>query len=185
MTEQGDLSAYGLETATARLLLRHWLDVRGNDPVPVRASIDPGALASALPHVFMLNMIGPDTASYRLVGTAHRARLGIELTGHIWGEFLGGPQRAERTHRLWQAVRHPCGFAARYEVVFASGAHDPVETLLLPLRPNDPSACPIMIGVGISIRQVDWVNPSGSIASRTPEQSRFLDLGNGIPALNI
>ena len=110
------------------------LDVRGSETVPLRADIDPGVLKVALPHVFMLNMVDPDMAVYRLVGTAHRARWGIELTGHIWGEFLDDARRIERTRRLWQAVERPCGFAARYELVFASGALDPVETLLLPLR---------------------------------------------------
>jgi hypothetical protein len=181
MIETAALERFGLETAACRLLLSHWLEARGSEPAPVRADIDPGVLQVALPHVFMLNMVDPETAVYRLVGTAHRARWGIELTGHIWGEFLDGTQRIERTRRLWQAVERPCGFAARYELVFASGALDPVETLLLPLRPNDPSGCPIMIGVGISTRQVEWVNQPGSIASRTAERFRFLDLGSGVP----
>jgi len=182
MTDQAELDKYGLETPACRLLLSHWLDVRGAEPVPARAAIDPGVLKAALPHVVMLNMVDPETAVYRLVGTAHRARWGIELTGHIWGEFLDDTQRIERTRRLWHAVEQPCGFAARYEVVFASGAHDPVETLLLPLLPNDPSGSPIMIGIGISTRQVEWVNQSGSIASRTAERFRFLDLGDGVPS---
>ncbi|MDB5361897.1 MAG: hypothetical protein JWO51_3194 [Rhodospirillales bacterium] len=183
MTDAVDLDAYGLETAASRLLLGHWLDARGTEPVPVRASIDPCMLKCALPHVFMLDIVDPQTAVYRLVGTAHRARWGIELTGHIWGEFLDDALRIERTRRLWRTVEQPCGFSARYEVVFASGAHDPVETLLLPLRPNHPSACPIMIGVSISIRQVEWVNQSGSVASRTAERARFLDLGYGVPSV--
>ena len=182
MTEIAEPGRHDLETSACRLLLGHWLDARGSEPVPLRASIDPGVLKVALPHVFMLNMVDPETAVYRLVGTAHRARWGIELTGHIWGEFLDDTQRVERARRLWRAVGQPCGFAARYEVVFASGARDPVETLLLPLLPNDPSGCPIMIGVGISTRQVEWVTPPGSIASRTVEQFRFLDLGSGVPA---
>jgi hypothetical protein len=181
MTDIAELERYELETSACRLLLGHWLDVRGSEPGPLRADIDPGVLKVALPHVFMLNMVDADTAVYRLVGTAHRARWGIELTGHIWGEFLDDARRIERTRRLWRAVEQPCGFTARYEVVFASGARDPVETLLLPLRPNDPSGCPIMIGVSISTRQVEWVNPPGSVASRTAEQFRFLDLGSGVP----
>lgn len=181
MTDPADLDRYGLETEPSRILLGHWLDIRGAEPVPRRADIDPGVLIRALPHVFMLNMVDAETVIYRLVGTAHRARWGIELTGHVWGEFLETAQRVERAQRLWQAVEQPCGFTARYDVVFASGAHDPVETLLLPLRPNDPSGCPIMIGTGNSRRQIEWVNQPGSIASRTPEVFRFLDLGQGIP----
>ncbi|HEV2673532.1 MAG TPA: PAS domain-containing protein [Aliidongia sp.] len=182
MTDEAELDRHGLETGPSRLLLGHWLDVRGEEPVPRRADIDPGALKWALPHIFMLNMVAADTAIYRLVGTAHRARWGIELTGHVWGEFLDIGQRVDRTRRLWRAVDQPCGFTARYDVVFASGAHDPVETLLLPLRPNDPSGCPILIGTGNSRRQIEWVNQPGSVASRTAEQFRFLDLGYGIPA---
>lgn len=181
MIQGRDLDKYGLETAAGRLLLGHWLEARGDDPTPTRAGIDPGVLKSALPQIFMLNMVDPETAIYRLVGTAHRARWGIELTGHVWGEFLDDAQRIERTQRLWRAVEQPCGFAARYEVVFTSGAHDPVETLLLPLRPNDPSGCPILIGVSISTRQVEWVNQPGSVASRTAERFRYVDLGYGVP----
>jgi len=181
MTDRAELDAYGLETAASRLLLGHWLDARGDAPMPMRASIDPGALKAALPQLFMLNMVDAETAIYRLVGTAHRARWGIELTGHVWGEFLDATQRIERTQRLWRTFEQPCGFVARYEVVFASGAHDPVETLLLPLRPNQPSGCPILIGVSISTRQVEWVNQPGSVASRTAERFRYIDLGSGIP----
>jgi hypothetical protein len=182
MTARPDLDSYGLESETCRLLLAHWLDVRGTEPVPCRTAIDPGILKAALPHMFMLNMIDAETAIYRLVGTAHRARWGIELTGHVWGEFLEMSQRLDRTRRLWRAVQQPCGFVARYEVIFASGACDPVETLLLPLRPRHPADPPIMIGVGISIRQTAWVNPPGSVASRTAERFRFLDLGCSVPS---
>lgn len=171
----------GLETPACRLLLAHWREIRGNDLVPTRAQIDPGALRPALPYVFMLNMIDAETAIYRLVGTGHRARWGIELTGHIWGEFLELKQRTARTRKLWQAIEHPCGFAARYEVVFTSGAHNPVETVLLPLRPSRPDGCQLMIGASISTRQLEWVNQPGSVASRTAETTRFLDLGAGIP----
>ncbi|HLZ67825.1 MAG TPA: PAS domain-containing protein [Aliidongia sp.] len=182
MMERPDLDKYGLETEICRLVLAHWLDVRGSDPVPRRAAIDPAVLKTALPHMFMLNMVDEETAVYRLVGTAHRARWGIELTGHVWGEFLDARQRIDRTRRLWRAIRQPCGFTARYELVFASGAHDPVETLLLPLRPNHPSGLPIMIGAGISTRQMTWVNQSGSVTSRTEERFRYLDLGHGVPS---
>ncbi|HEY0912877.1 MAG TPA: PAS domain-containing protein [Bradyrhizobium sp.] len=173
--------SHGLETRTCRLLLAHWLEARGTDPMPRRDAIDPGVLLAALPHMLMLNMVTAETATYRLVGTAHRARWGIELTGHVWGEFLETQQRIDRTQRLWQAIGQPCGFAARYEVVFASGAHDPVETLLLPLRPNRPDGNPIMIGASISVHQTEWVNQPGSVASRTAERFRFLDLGYGVP----
>jgi hypothetical protein len=182
MTERPDLDRYGLESETCRLLLAHWLEVRGAETVPPRAAIDPGILKPALPHMFMLNMVDAETAIYRLVGTAHRARWGIELTGHVWGEFLEAEQRIDRTRRLWRAVQQPCGFAARYEVIFASGACDPVETLLLPLRPSHAEDPPIMIGVGISIRQTEWVNQPGSVASRTPERFRFLDVGCSVPS---
>lgn len=182
MTDRADLDQYGLETAACRLLLGHWLDIRGSDPVPSRDRVDPGAMTPILPHILMLNMVAPDVATYRLVGTGHRARWGIELTGHIWGEFLEEAQRIERTHRLWRTIEQPCGFTARYEVVFTSGAHDPVETLLLPLSASTPGGCPIMIGVSMSTRQVEWVNQPGSVASRTAERARFLDLGSGVPA---
>jgi hypothetical protein len=182
MSDRAVLDRAALETPACRLLLGHWLDARKTALVPLRDDIDPGQLKPALSHLFMLNMVGPETAVYRLVGTAHRARWGVELTGHVWGEFLDDALRIERTRRLWRAVEQPCGFIARYEVVFASGARDPVETLLLPLRPADPTASPIMIGVGISTRQVEWVNQPGSIAARTPERFRFLDLGSGVPA---
>ena len=53
MTDRADLDAYGLETAASRLLLGHWLDARGDAPLPVRASIDPGVLKHALPQIFI------------------------------------------------------------------------------------------------------------------------------------
>jgi len=183
MMDTSGLGQYGLETQACRRLLSHWLVLRDTGPVPRRAAIDPGALKPALPHIFMLNMVSADATVYRLVGTAHRGRWGIELTGHVWGEFLEPEQRIERTHRLWRAVDHPCGFAALYDVVFASGAHDPVETLLLPLRPDRETGCPIMIGASHSLRQSDWVNQSGQISARTQERFRFLDLGWGLPAV--
>ncbi|GGF23494.1 hypothetical protein GCM10011611_32000 [Aliidongia dinghuensis] len=173
----------GLETEPSRVLLDHWLTVRGDAPMPKRAAIDPGALKRVLPHIFMLNMIDAETATYRLVGTAHRARWGVEMTGLVWGQFLDPALRVTRTRRLWRAVDQPCGFVARYDMVFTSGAHDPVETLLLPLRPNDPSACPIMIGANHSRRQAEWISQAGFIAARTAEQVRFLDLGWGAPSM--
>jgi hypothetical protein len=181
MSEPAVLDSHGLETEACRILLRHWLAVRGPDAVPRRAAIDPGALKYILPHLFMLNMIDSETAIYRLVGTSHRARWGVELTGRVWGQFLEPELRTSRTRRLWRAVDQPCGFVARYEMIFTSGATDPVETLLLPLRPNRDDGCPIMIGASHSRRQVEWINQPGTVASRTAEQVRFLDLGRGVP----
>jgi hypothetical protein len=183
MTDPAGSGGCGLETEACRILLGHWLEARGGDAVPRRAAIDPGALKKILPHVFMLNMVDDDTAIYRLVGTGHRARWGVELTGRVWGQYLAVTQQIDRTRRLWRAVKQPCGFVARYDMIFTSGASDPVETLLLPLRPNDDAGCPIMIGANHSRRQVDWINQPGSVASRTPEQFRFLDLGYGVPPI--
>jgi hypothetical protein len=64
-------------------IYRHWIEIRGRRPAPLRADFDPlDVPTQLLPRVMMVDVFrDPLDFEYRLCGTALRARHGGELTG--------------------------------------------------------------------------------------------------------
>jgi len=66
----------------------YWLRKRGARLMPSRADLDPGGLKRVLPHVLLVDVLGPHQYRYRLIGTECIVAHGINATGQTLHEAL-------------------------------------------------------------------------------------------------
>ncbi len=59
----------------------YWQRKRGDRPMPARADLDPSEMKRILPHVMLVDVLGPGRYRYRLVGTSCVVAHGIDATG--------------------------------------------------------------------------------------------------------
>jgi hypothetical protein len=59
----------------------YWLRKRGDRPLPARTDLDPSDIKRVLPHVMLVDVVGPRHYRYRLVGTACVCAHGVDVTG--------------------------------------------------------------------------------------------------------
>lgn len=69
-------------------LFEHWRDLCNGRVLPARADIDPSAIRDLLPHLMLVDIVGPQLrARYRLVGTAVVDMAKLDFTGQYADEI--------------------------------------------------------------------------------------------------
>ncbi|MEC9347221.1 MAG: PAS domain-containing protein [Pseudomonadota bacterium] len=152
-------SAAGLATFSPDLagralpLVEHWTSRARDGKVPLRAEIDPSAIVSLLPYVYVCERDAEGTLRYRLAGEHVQGIFGQSLRGRTLDDFVKDPQARVRTGRTFAAVldRHcmAIGFGRVYRCV------DRVivgTRLVLPLRSGagDPDTL-----IGVTVPQAE------------------------------
>lgn len=66
----------------------YWLRMRGDRPLPARADLHPGDIKQVLPHVILVDVLGPHRYRYRLIGTGCVVAHGVDATGRTLDEAL-------------------------------------------------------------------------------------------------
>jgi len=119
--------------------------VRGDRTAPLRADIDPAALTSVLPDVFILGMGRHGSPIFRLAGTRVCALLGRELRGEEFLDLWHAPNR----HKMKLATDAVLANQAPLTVEIGTLADEEesgrLEMLLAPLC-SRPGICDRFIG---------------------------------------
>lgn len=172
----------------SRHLLRAWKSWRGaGSPgiglLPHRRDMDLVSIARLMPRLVLLEVHAPQRVIFRLAGTEIEAATGLRLTGRDHVAMAQPDQRATRSRLLWGAATQPCGLLAFHPFQHPdSGRLHQIETFLLPILPDDPSAPMQLIGLAAHLPVLE----AGSHVTRPLEVAavtqHFLDLGAGVPA---
>jgi len=173
-------------TKACRDLADYWAGLCPPGGLPLRAEVDPGAIRSLLPYLYILELIGGGAVTVRLAGTALRRLYGLEMTGRDMLELVRPEHRAIRLWRTLQAANHPCGMYYVRSHRYASGATDDVESLFLPLIVNaatDGLQARQLLGIAASMSDRRWVAEEEAGALMTPRNFHFVDVGFGVPPM--
>ena len=166
----------------ARTLLEYWDAIRGTRLVPSRRDISPAAIPKLLPNVFMTEVRGPRDLRLRLVGTAHRDRLGRETTGSDALEELPEIYRESRAYMFWQVVNRPCAYYGT-GLMDSVSANIPHEVLILPLSSAIEGDPMMLLGIMMPLGGQRWGDVSDPMLENVASE-RLLDIGAGIPPLH-
>jgi len=107
--------------------------------MPRRADIDPIEIPKLLPHVRLIDVIGPGRYRYRLVGTEIQTFHGTNPTGRYVHEVLAGPVGARIIAVYDECVRDRRAIYFEYEFLAqdGSGLHRRSKVLFAPLSEDD------------------------------------------------
>jgi hypothetical protein len=105
----------------ARLLegFEYWRCKTAGRLMPCRSDIDPAEIPKLLPHIRLVDAVGPDRHKYRLVGTEVRKLHGKDPTGRYLHEAMIGPAGARIIAIYDECVR--TRRAIYFEIEFLDG----------------------------------------------------------------
>lgn len=106
---------------------------RGDAVAPRRADLDMRRLSAFLPDISIMERVAPGKLIYRLLGTGVVERLGADLTGHNFMDYIRNVDGEAIDAGMTGVIEQPCGTLLLYENVYASGKRSRVETLAMPL----------------------------------------------------
>ncbi|HEV2302302.1 MAG TPA: PAS domain-containing protein [Stellaceae bacterium] len=90
--------------------LAYWRRKCAGRAMPGRADIDPVEIPKLLPHVMLVDVLGPGRYRYRLIGTENAIEHGINATGLDLEDVLTGPDYRAHVLNLYDecvAARRP------------------------------------------------------------------------------
>ena len=85
-------------------LYAYWESKRGGRAMPARRDLDPVDVPRLLPHLMLLDVHGPRTLRFRVVGSAVAAAIGRDPTGELLGTVLRGGL-GQKLVDLYEGVR--------------------------------------------------------------------------------
>lgn len=118
---------------TTEAVFDYFNDLRGTRPAPIRTEIDPAALKTVLPDLFILEKGRDGIVRFRLAGTRVCLILGQELRNREFGEIWEAPAR----HKIRLAADAVLANQSALEIAIEAMGDDEesfaLEMLLLPL----------------------------------------------------
>lgn len=130
-----------IKTPLLRMLLKHYLEVRGDRRMPSRRDIDALRLGPALPIIWISDYEpAAGTFRYRLAGEEVNNIWGFSVAGRLLSEFVL-PERFSPTNESFLKVLHEeAALIANGAIYRCSGRIGVGERLVLPLASNGVSA---------------------------------------------
>jgi len=181
-------AAIALSEVPERLVqfLEIYEDLRGDRLAPARSDLDLRRLARLLPDITIMERQEPGTIIYRLMGTAVAERLGADLTGHNFLNYLGPTERDRIDLGIAIVSEIPCGTFSIYENQYASGIGARAESLALPL--DGGSGEPPFLIIGLHSNQTPESYGKAheeSVIGTHWRDGVVIDLGHGVPDQSV
>jgi len=134
------------------LILQHWLERRGEDGIPLRSAIDPTAIASVLPNIWL--------CEYQTAAERFRMRLAGEEINKLYGRNISRCYFEEiadekflpiMMRRYRRVIEQPAILHCAGHIYFANASRVIGERLGLPLRTEDGQVLQI---IGASVYDI-------------------------------
>lgn len=120
------------------LLLDHWLDRRGGNGVPLRSTIDPSAIVSVLPYIWLCEYNGAeDRFRMRLAGEEINKLYGKNISSCYFEEIASPSFLPVMMRRYLRIIEQPAILHCAGLIYFSNSSPVVGERLGLPLRMED------------------------------------------------
>jgi len=99
------MEAVASPVSDARLqaALDYWRSKAASRPMPRRDEIDPAEIRVLLPHVMLVEVLGPGLYRYRLIGTENARAHGMNATGRFVHEVMPSPEYRDHVMALYDS----------------------------------------------------------------------------------
>lgn len=133
----------------ARLLAgyEYWRGKAADRAMPRRTDIDPTEIPKLLPHVRLVDVVGPGRYRYRLVGTAAQALHGSNPTGRLVHEVLSGPigKRIVAVYDECAVMGRAIYFEAEFLNLDGAGCHRRSKVMFTPLSEDGRKVSQVLV----------------------------------------
>ena len=122
-----------MRQAAATKILAYWDQLKADSAVPPASSVNPRALKSHLPDLFMLERLDRAVFAFRLAGTRMCQRFGRELRDHDFVRLFPAAQQGEVLAQLGRALQTGESIVLKAGAATLDGATTGAEIVLMPL----------------------------------------------------
>lgn len=147
-----------LSDASTKALYDYWNALRNGRALPLRREVDPSAIRSLLPRIFMLEVVDAHHVIFRIAGTAICAAFGREFRDHNFIDVWNPTSRVDIVELLRRiACDHEAGLVRAEAATLDKSVVD-CELLILPLKDAN-GATTRLIGVAgcqESLERLGW-----------------------------
>lgn len=112
-----------------------WLSFRTVGHLPRWSDFSPSEVGRLLPHVTVLEWDGPDRLLYKFAGQGMVDRIGIDLTGTDFFEWVTPEAKGFVQSQGSKIFDHPSGVLTIMEETYNSGTSRLTENVVLPVTP--------------------------------------------------
>lgn len=180
-----DRASAVLKNDCSRTLIEHFSAemARAAGRLPVRSSIDPGALRSCLPRMAILDISNPLDPVYRLAGTEYCTFIGLDPTGRRYLELVPESRRRSAAEAYVAMAEHGCAMVTNLVASSDRGRERLFEVLNVPVRGDEGDGRVRYVYVVFSpLDDFGWSWDRSEFSHyRTVMFRAFIDLGGGVP----
>jgi len=180
--------AIALSEAPERLreFLTIYEEICGDKVAPARSDLDLRRLARMLPDITIMERSEPGSVIYRLMGTAVAERLGADLTGHNFLNYLDETERKRIDLGVSLVTEWPCGTFAIYQNAYASGLKVRAESIARPRDTGSGKAPFLNISLHSSQSMISFgQEQDASVIGTRWLGGAVIDLGYGVPDQSV
>lgn len=183
--QQEDVWAQKMPTRSERSVAFQtvWTNLSKTSVIPDKADFRPERLAPFLNDIYLVELSDDPSARVhiRLAGGALRERLGVDLRGQNYADFvpLEHREKSGLSMRLMFGPR-PCGRWVRKEIVHTDGYREPIELTQFPMTDHS-NGTRLVVGIAIGVAGDFTHEAEGSFLIENREAEQFIDIGAGVP----
>lgn len=126
-----------MRQTAAKAIFSYWQSIAPDSGAPARSTIEPRALKSHLPDIFMLERLDRAVFAFRLAGTRLCARYGRELRDHDFVRLWPSTQQGVVLEALNRCLQSDQPITMTGYASLLNGASVSMEVLLLPIADAD------------------------------------------------
>jgi len=162
-----------------------WRALPRDGLVPGRAAFRPERAARFLRHILLCEALpdGHTAIRMRLVGSEFEARIGVNVKGQDYLQFLSESRHASAIEAVREIVKRPCGLWQVMPVNYERGYAQNVELTIFPLGPG-PDGKDLLLALTQTLAGLIMPVPTGNkiMAVGTAIAYEYIDVGAGVPA---
>jgi len=169
-------------SADSRRLFDAWRQWRGNRLLPRRRDMDLVSISRLMPRLAVIDVQGPEQASFRLAGTEIEEKYGRRLTGRSYIKMVPAEQQRRRGELLWRMATQPCAGLQYAAYDWQSGERRELELFGLPMLPDRDGEPVQVLAVVNHLPSRRW-GAVDNVVGINCRSLHFIDIGAGIPVL--
>lgn len=134
----------------------YWTRLRGSSDAPLKSQIEPSTLGHMLTNLFILELSGHGTVTFRLAGSKICDLFGRDLRDESFAELFGDGHGGDIEATLSGAMRHTIPALINATGYSTAGHRGSFEIIVMPLRSED-GRCQRLLGAIAPSVAASWL----------------------------
>ena len=149
--------------------------------IPHKNDLDLANFAAVMPHLALVAISKPDRCIYRVAGERLKERVGLNLTGRNYYDFVQPERRQIAAGAMHMVIDTPCAFRAELRQSYSGDVNLMIEASGFPLLSSENGVDGFILFADQGIDKLDdLLTPHPILQGASLRQRDLIDLGFGI-----